>query len=188
MVTSQSKNRSSPWRSRSLFSGRVDHAQKREENTRDETPFAPEPELLAAASRHGCRSIPSLLVQPKRASWVRSLPAAVMTSSRSESKFRVSRVSAGVSNEEERVLKQGFFFFFSPRPIYYLRPSVLSLLVVTQTRGHIAGSSLPLPTTVCPLHFYREEISALSSLVDSRPTVPSHARRSQQLVPFYFRK
>ena len=31
------------------------------------------------------------------------------------------------------------------------------------------------------LHSYREKISALSSLVDLRRTVPTHARRSQQL-------
>ena len=37
-------------------------------------------------------------------------------------------------------------FFF--HPIHYLRLSILSLLVVTQIRGHIAGSSPPLPTTV----------------------------------------
>ena len=43
----------------------------------------------------------------------------------------------------------------------------LSLLVVTQIRGHIAGSS-PLTTTVRALHFHREKISALPSLVDSR--------------------
>ena len=51
-------------------------------------------------------------------------------------------------------------------------------LVATQIRGHIAGSSLPLPTTVRALHFYREKISALSSLVDSRRIVLIHARRS----------
>ena len=62
-----------------------------------------------------------------------------------------------------------FFSFFSLffHPIH-LRPSFsLSLLVVTQIRGHIAGSSPPLPTTVRALH-YRENISALSCLVDSR--------------------
>ena len=48
-------------------------------------------------------------------------------------------------------------------PFYYL-----SLLVVTQIRGHIADSSPPLPTTARALHLYREKISALSSLVDSR--------------------
>ena len=52
------------------------------------------------------------------------------------------------------------------------------LLVVTQIRGHIAGSSAPLPPTVRALHFYREKISALSSLVDSRRIVLTHARRS----------
>ena len=58
----------------------------------------------------------------------------------------------------------------------------LSLLVVTQIRGPIAGSSPPLPTTVRVLHFCREKISALSSLVDSRRYVLTHARRSQQLI------
>ena len=67
-----------------------------------------------------------------------------------------------------------------------LRPSVLSLLVVTQMRGHIAGSFPPLPTAVRALHFYREKISALSSLVDSRRTVLTHARRSQQLALLFF--
>ena len=58
-----------------------------------------------------------------------------------------------------------FFFFLSIlQGIFYLRPSVLSLLVVTQIRGHIAGSSPPLPTTVRAFHFYRGKISALSSL------------------------
>ena len=55
----------------------------------------------------------------------------------------------------------------------------------------VAGSS-HLPTTVRALRFYREKISALSSLVDSRPIAPTvsvstHAaticRRSQ--CPFY---
>ena len=55
--------------------------------------------------------------------------------------------------------------------------------------GHIAGSSPPLPATVRALQFYREKISTLFSLVDSRRIVPSHARRSQQLIlytPEYF--
>ena len=66
--------------------------------------------------------------------------------------------------------------------MYYLHPSILSLLVVTQIRGHIAGSSPPLPTTVRALHFYREKISAFASLVDSRRIVLTHARPSQQLI------
>ena len=57
------------------------------------------------------------------------------------------------------------FYFFIPFIIFAL---LFSLLVVTQIRGHIAGSFPPLPTTVRALHFYREKISALSSLVDSR--------------------
>ena len=44
----------------------------------------------------------------------------------------------------------------------------------------------PSPDTVRALHFSRGKISALSSLVDSRQIVPSHARRSQQLILFLF--
>ena len=49
-------------------------------------------------------------------------------------------------------------------------------------RRQVAGSSLPLPTTVRALHFYREKISALSFLVDSRRIVLTHATRSQQTI------
>ena len=45
-----------------------------------------------------------------------------------------------------------------------------SLLLVTQLRGHIVGS-----TGMC-LAFFRERNSALSSLVDPRRIVPTHAR------------
>ena len=76
-------------------------------------------------------------------------------------------------------------FFFSSHllssPFYHL-----SLLVVTQIRGRIAGSSLPIPTTVRALHFFREKISAISCPVDSRRIVLTHARRSQQLILFLF--
>ena len=65
------------------------------------------------------------------------------------------------------------FFFLSFFPFHLLSSPFysLSLLVVAQIRGHITGSSPPLPTTVRALHFYREKISALSSLVDSRRIV-----------------
>ena len=76
------------------------------------------------------------------------------------------------------------FLFFFPSHLLSSPFFSLSLLVVTQIRGHIAGSSPPLPTTVRALHFYREKISALSSLVDSRRIVLTHARRSQQLIFF----
>ena len=76
-----------------------------------------------------------------------------------------------------------FVFFF--HPIYLSSPFYSSsLLVVTQIRGHI-GSSCPLPTTVRAFQFYREKISALSSIVDSRRIVLTHARRSQQLILFF---
>ena len=57
------------------------------------------------------------------------------------------------------------------------------------------STGLPRPdhnTTVRALHFYREKISALSSLVDSRRIVLTHAtninRRFQQLILFLFCK
>ena len=60
-----------------------------------------------------------------------------------------------------------FFFSFSSlslsSPFYSL-----SLLVVAQIRGHIAGSSAPAETKVRAYDFYREKTWALSSLVDSR--------------------
>ena len=78
------------------------------------------------------------------------------------------------------------FFFFSIPFIIFALCFFLSLLVVTQSRGHIAGSFPPLPTTVRALHFYREKISALSSLVDSRRIVLTYARRSHQLILFFY--
>ena len=86
-----------------------------------------------------------------------------------------------------------FFYKHTWYQVYFSIPFILSspfyslsLLVVTQIRGHIAGSSPPLPTTGRALHFYREKISALSSLVDSRRIVLTHARRSRQLILFSF--
>ena len=82
-----------------------------------------------------------------------------------------------------------FFFFFSPiRFIIFALLFSLSLLVVTQIRGHIAGSSTALPTMVRAVHFYLENVSALSSLVDSHRIVLTHARRSQQLILLIFWK
>ena len=85
-----------------------------------------------------------------------------------------------------------FSFFFCP-PFLFVPSHLLSspffslsLLVVTQIRGHIAGSSPPLPTTVRALHFYHEKISALSYLVDSRRIVLTHGRRSQQFGWSFF--
>ena len=75
-----------------------------------------------------------------------------------------------------------YYFFPShllSSPVYSLSP------VVTQIRGHIAGSSPPIPTTVRALHFYREKISALPSSTRSRRIVRTHARRSQQLILFF---
>ena len=41
--------------------------------------------------------------------------------------------------------------------------TLLSIIVVTQIRGNMTGSSPPLPTTVRALHFFREKIAALPS-------------------------
>ena len=76
-------------------------------------------------------------------------------------------------------------FFFFPSHLLSSPFLLFSLLVVTQIRGHIAGSSPPLPTTVRALHFFRE-ISALSSLVDSRRIELTPAGRSRQLILFLF--
>ena len=54
-----------------------------------------------------------------------------------------------------------FFSFFPPSHSLSSPFCSLSLLVVNQTRGHIAGSYPPLPTTVHALHFLsREDFSS----------------------------
>ena len=66
--------------------------------------------------------------------------------------------------EEARTLSFSFsFLVFVPSHLLCSPFCSLSLLVVTQIRGHIAGSSPPLPTTVRALHFYRENSSDLPS-------------------------
>ena len=60
------------------------------------------------------------------------------------------------------LLPLGTLFFSSSfflHPVYYPRPSFsLSLAIVTLIRGdHIAGSSVPSPTTVRALHFLSRE-------------------------------
>ena len=57
-------------------------------------------------------------------------------------------------NSSVKNVKFRYFLFFYPS--------------FSQIRGHIAGSSPPLPSTVRALHFFREKILALSSLVDWR--------------------
>ena len=65
-------------------------------------------------------------------------------------------------------------FFFVPSHLLYSPFFSLSILVVTQIRGHIARSSPPsqlLYVRLVPCLFYRERTQALSSLVDSRRVV-----------------
>ena len=56
-----------------------------------------------------------------------------------------------------------FFVLFSFSPSHLLSSPFysVSLPVVTQIRGHIAGSSPPLPTTVRALHFFRERFQLI---------------------------
>ena len=60
-----------------------------------------------------------------------------------------------------------FIFFFFFHPIYYLRPSVLSLLVATQIWGHITGSSPPYQLRFVPCIFIARRI---------QPFLPSSTR------------
>ena len=82
-----------------------------------------------------------------------------------------------------------FSFFF--HPIYYLRPSILSPSYFN-SRNSDPGShtsrlfSPPTHYDSCLAYFYREKISALASLVDSRRIVLTHTRRSQQLIHLLF--
>ena len=84
---------------------------------------------------------------------------------------------------------EGLLAFVFFRPTDDLRPSFLSLLFLSSRNsdpGSHTGSRLfsPLPARVRALHFYRDKISALSSLVDSRRIVPTHAPRSFQNFKF----
>ena len=75
-----------------------------------------------------------------------------------------------------------FFFLFS---IPFIIFALLFSLPLINSRNSDPGSHgklfSPLLTMVLALHSYPEKISALSSLVDLRRTVLTHARRSQQL-------
>ena len=101
---------------------------------------------------------------------------------------RAEELDSGAKNTN---IQKPTITFFSPHPIYYLLPPFslsLLLIVVTQIRGHIAGSSPPSPLRFVPCIIYREKISALSSLVGLRRTaVLTHARHSATVVdPFIF--
>ena len=62
-----------------------------------------------------------------------------------------------------------YYLFIFPSSYVLSSPFFsLSLLVVTQIRGDIAGSFSPPPSTVRALHVYRTKGSTLSTLVDSR--------------------
>ena len=72
-----------------------------------------------------------------------------------------------------------FLLFSIPFTIFALLFSLPPIIVGTQIRGHVALGFVPCT-------FYREKISALYSLVDSRRIVLTHARRSQLLILFFF--
>ena len=52
--------------------------------------------------------------------------------------------------------------------------------------GSLSRLFPPLPATVRALHFYREKISAISSLDDSRRIEPSPRYKLSAVDPFYF--
>ena len=79
------------------------------------------------------------------------------------------------------------FPFFFPHPVYYLRLSIPYLVSPSRNSDpgpHCRLFSPPTHDGSC-LAFFREKISALSSLVDSHRIVVTHARRSQQLILFF---
>ena len=78
------------------------------------------------------------------------------------------------------------YFFFS-HPIYDLRPSVLPPSRYSDPGSHSRLFSPPTHCGSCLAFLSRQDFSS-SSLVDSRRTALTHARRSQQLIPFYFCK
>ena len=81
-----------------------------------------------------------------------------------------------VLNEKFRVYIYSVYIFIPSIIFAILSPATSLLIVVTQIRGRIAGSSTPLPpTTVRAWHFYREKTSALCCLVDSRRTLLTQA-------------
>ena len=79
------------------------------------------------------------------------------------------------------------------RSKHYTQLLIITLVVVAQVRGRIAGSPPPSPLrpptydSCLGRRFYRGKTSsALSSLVDPRRMAPTHGTRSQQLIPFVF--
>ena len=79
-----------------------------------------------------------------------------------------------------------FVFVFCPSHSLSSHFRLSPSLVVTQIRGHKVGSSPSSPTTVLVLHFYREKISALSSLVDVRRIPPTHATKALSAIGSFF--
>ena len=78
-------------------------------------------------------------------------------------------------------------------PFICLRPSFLPPIRPTRyvdSRNSDPGSRSrlfsPLPAMVRALQFYREKISGLSCLIDSRRIVPTHATRSKQFILSFF--
>ena len=72
------------------------------------------------------------------------------------------QMSAARTKHQEETYRECIPTFFSFFPSHLLSSPFYSLslllIVLAQIRGHIAGSSPPLPTMVRALHFYREKI------------------------------
>ena len=79
---------------------------------------------------------------------------------------------------DQIIMDDLFFFIIMIFSIPFIIFALLFSLPPSRNSDPGSHSSLfpPLPTTVRALHCCREKISALSSLVDSRRIVPTHAR------------
>ena len=124
----------------------------------------------------------------------RSLQSCVQPFKRSYSQltfFNFIKVYTGTTVVPGILYAKILFFFFPSHLLsspFYLYPFPLSRNS-DDPGSHSKLFSPPTHYGSCLSFFYRENISALSSLVDSRRIVLTHARRSQQfLILFYFCK
>ena len=99
--------------------------------------------------------------------------------------FNFVRINASKSSDLIGGGSTFFLFLFFPIPfIIFAR-----LFSLPPSRNSDPGSHSrlpPYPLGFVPCIFYCEKISALSSLVDARRIVITHARRFQQLILFSF--
>ena len=102
---------------------------------------------------------------------------------RNKNKNKKGNIRGGGDGRVHYIYFYLFAYFF--RPIYYPRTTLALPLTSNSDLGSHSGSSSPRLHYGTFLHFYRENNSAFSSLVDSRRIVRTHAaRRSQHSILF----